>query len=153
MRLRSGRLTALVGSAVTALALVVTACGSNAPAASSGHASRMVLVGGIQTEPNWWFAYTDLQTCSTSNFGIGLLYHGLLYISPQDTINYGRSIASGITTSQNDTVFTIHLKSNWKVQRQPRDGCRRALLMGHPEEHIVSDGCLAELRCGSGRHS
>ncbi|MGC8487376.1 MAG: peptide ABC transporter substrate-binding protein [Clostridia bacterium] len=114
MRLRSGRLTALVGSAVTALALVLTACGSNAPAASSGRASRVVLVGGIQTEPNWWFAYTDLQTCSTSNFGIGLLYHGLLYISPQDTINYGRSIASGITTSHNDTVFTIHLKSNWK---------------------------------------
>jgi len=114
MARQNGRWAALVGSAVAALALVLTACGS-APAATTGtHPSRITLVGGIQTEPNWWFAYTDLQTCSTSNFGIGLLYHPLLYISPHDTIDYSRSIASGIDTARDDTVFTIHLKPNWK---------------------------------------
>jgi peptide/nickel transport system substrate-binding protein len=113
MRLSRGRWTALVGSMVTALALVLTACGSSTPTSTATHPSQVTLVGGIQTEPNWWFAYTDLQTCSTSNFGISLLYAPLLYVSKHDTIDYSNSIASGITTSGNDTVFTVHLNPKW----------------------------------------
>ncbi len=113
MRTSRGRLTALVGSAVTALALVLTACGSSTPSAASGPAQQVTLVGGIQTEPNWWFAYTDLQTCSTSNFGISLLYAPLLYISKHDTVDYSNSIASSVTPSKHDTVFTVDLKPSW----------------------------------------
>ncbi len=113
MRTSRGRLTALVGSGVTALALVLTACGSSTPSTTAGPAKQVTLVGGIQTEPNWWFAYTDLQTCSTSNFGISLLYAPLLYVSKHDTIDYTNSIASSVVPSNNDTVFTVNLKPSW----------------------------------------
>jgi peptide/nickel transport system substrate-binding protein len=113
MRMWRGRLAPLAGALVATLALALAGCGSQSTPSSTQLPSQITLVGGIQTEPNWWFAYTSLSTCSTSNFGIGLLYHPLLYIAGNDTIDYSRSIASGITVSNNDTTFTIHLKPSW----------------------------------------
>lgn len=111
---RRGRLTALAGSLVAALVLVLAGCGSQAATTTpSNLPSQVTLVGGIQTEPNWWFAFTSLSTCSTSNFGIGLMYRPLLYISAQDTVDYARSIASSVSVSNNDTTFTVHLKPSW----------------------------------------
>ena len=97
---------------MAALGLGITACGASS-APSTSRPSAVTLVGGIQTDPNWWFPITSLAGCSTSNFGINLLYRPLLYVTPQETIDYSRSIAQSVTPSQNDTVFTIRLKPSW----------------------------------------
>ncbi len=43
-----------------------------------------------------------------------MLYHPLLWISRHDTVNFSRSIASSIAVTNNDTVYTIHLKPSWR---------------------------------------
>ncbi|MDA8197821.1 MAG: peptide ABC transporter substrate-binding protein [Thermaerobacter sp.] len=94
------------------LTAALAACGG--PATPSAAVPQAItLVGGVQTEPNWWFPIVPVSVCSTSNFGISMLYHPLLWISRQDTVNFSRSIASSIAVTNNDTVYTIHLKSSW----------------------------------------
>jgi peptide/nickel transport system substrate-binding protein len=105
---RRGFLAAVLAMAVVALA----ACGGGT-APSAAAPTSITLVGGIQTQPNWWFPVEPVSVCSTSNFGISMLYHPLLWISRRDTVEYSRSIASSIGVSGNDTVYTIHLKPSW----------------------------------------
>jgi len=94
------------------LAVVLAGCGSTSTPAAATPTS-ITLVGGVQTEPNWWFPISPVSVCSTSNFGEALLFHPLLWISRHDTVNFSRSIASSIDVTGHDTVYTIHLKPSW----------------------------------------
>lgn len=106
---------AQVVAAMAALAFVITGCGSGQPtSAQTTYPSSVTLVGGIQTEPNWWFPVVPTAVCSTSNFGISLLFHPLLWISRADAVEYSRSIAQSVTPSNNDTTYTIQLKHTWQ---------------------------------------
>ena len=104
---------------VGALALVLAGCGAaTTPSSSSGVApglnnNEITLLGGIQVEPNFWFPIMSNTTCSTANGLSGLMYLPLLHISRTDGINFSRSIASGITVSNNDTTYTITLNPKW----------------------------------------
>ena len=103
-------LSSVMGAALLTAALA--ACGG--PTSPSAAVPQSIsLVGGVQTEPNWWFPVVPVSVCSTSNFGISMLYHPLLWISRHDTVNFSRSIASSIAVTHNDTVYKIHLKSSW----------------------------------------
>lgn len=58
---------------------------------------------------------TPSQYCSVENgMFTGSAFRPLLWISGKDNINYSRSIASGITVSNNDKTYTVHLKSTYK---------------------------------------
>ncbi len=94
------------------LTAALAACGGPT-SASTAPPTSITLVGGVQTQPNWWFPIVPVSVCSTSNFGISMLYHPLLWISRHDTVNFSRSIASSIAVTNNDMVHTIHLKPSW----------------------------------------
>ena len=106
------RLGAL-GGLVAALSMTLAACGGGAPAAA-GSTTSLTLNSYVQFQPNWWFPTDPASACSTGNSeASNMMYLPLLHISKTDTINYGRSLASGITVSQHDTVFTIHMNPKW----------------------------------------
>ena len=98
---------------IGSLGLLLAACGGT-PAATGTVPKQITLVGDVASNPTWWFSVTPVSFNSTSNFATSYMYQGLLWISKTDTINYSRSIASSITPSNNDTVYTIKLNPKWK---------------------------------------
>ena len=98
---------------IGSLGLLLAACGGT-PAATGKVPKQITLVGDVASNPTWWFSVTPVSFNSTSNFATSYMYQGLLWISKTDTINYSRSIASSITPSKNDTVYTIQLNPKWK---------------------------------------
>jgi len=106
-------------AAVGVLALVLAGCGASTTTASSIapglNTKEVTLLGGIQVEPNFWFPITSVSTCSTENYGVSsLMYEPLLYVNKHDVINFNRSIASGITVSDHDRVYTVTLNPKWR---------------------------------------
>jgi peptide/nickel transport system substrate-binding protein len=91
----------------------VAGCG-NATSTAAAAPTTITLVGGIQTEPQWWFPVIPAQYYSTSHVPyIVMMYPPLFQFSNNDTIDYADSIGSSITVSHHDTVYTIHLRS-WR---------------------------------------
>jgi peptide/nickel transport system substrate-binding protein len=103
-------------AAVASVSLLAAGCGaSTSTSATPASVTSITLPGGVQVEPNWWFPISPASVCSTVNGDTnGLMYRPLLFISKTDGIDYKRSIASSVTPSDNDTVFTIKLNPNWK---------------------------------------
>lgn len=102
------------GALLAALAMVLAACGSSASTTASASTTSLTLVSGVQFEPNWWIPMMPASACSTGNGGAAnMMFLPLLHISKTDTIDYRRSLASGITVSNNDTTFTIHMNPKW----------------------------------------
>jgi peptide/nickel transport system substrate-binding protein len=87
-------------------------CGQGAAPASAAPTS-VTLVGGIQSEPNWWFPIVPEAFNGTNNDGIGLMYRPLVWIANNGTIDFSRSIASRITVSRDDTVYTVTMNPKW----------------------------------------
>ncbi len=100
-------------AAVLSLGLValLPACGSAAASAPATH--EITLVGGIQTEPNWWFPVVPEAFNGTNNDGIGLMYRPLVWIANNGTIDFTRSIAAKIVVSRDDTVYTVTMNPKW----------------------------------------
>ncbi len=98
--------------AVGSLGLILAGCGSS-PTPSATTVKSVTLVGGVATEPTWWFPVDPVSYNSTSNDVTGQMWKGLFHISKNDTINFSRSIASSITPSNHDTVFTIKFNPKW----------------------------------------
>lgn len=98
---------------VAGLGIALAGCGSSTPTATPPSRTSVTLVGGIQTEPTWWLPIVPVSFNSTSNGTTGLLWHPLLFINGNGTIDYARSIAKSVTPSQNDTVYTVQLSSKW----------------------------------------
>lgn len=98
---------------IGSLGLLLAACGGT-PAATGTVPKSITLEGDVASNPTWWFSVTPVSFNSTSNFATSYMYQGLLWVSKNDTINYSRSIASSITPSKSDTVYTIKLNPKWK---------------------------------------
>ncbi|PSR21335.1 MAG: ABC transporter substrate-binding protein [Sulfobacillus acidophilus] len=116
MRVRSASI--LVGSLF--LSGFLAACGSTTTHSTSASTSKTTVNTAViglspQSSPNWFFPvlsvqdYTDLNTQVES-----LMYMPLLYINGQDQVQFSRSLASGISVSHDDTVYTIRLGHQWK---------------------------------------
>lgn len=106
-------------AAVSGLALMLTACGASTAATGKvapGLNEKVIpLLGGVTTEPNSWFPIVSDSTCTTVNYAVtSLMYVPLVYVNPHDQIQFTHSIASGITVSHNDTVYTVKLNPQWK---------------------------------------
>lgn len=93
----------------------LAACGASPPKASGGVPSTLRIALPTQLNLAWWPPIVSSADCYTLTGGyLGPdTYEPLLWISPQDTIDYGRSIASSIDATNNDTRFTIHIKPSW----------------------------------------
>lgn len=102
----------VAAGASLALLAAASGCGSLSPTTAPTPKS-ITLVGGIQTEPNWWFPIVPEAFNGTNNDGIGLMYRPLLWIANNGTIDFTRSIADHITVSRHDTVFTLQLNPRW----------------------------------------
>lgn len=98
--------------AVSSLALILAGCGSSA-SASTAVPKSITLVGGISTEPTWWFPVDPVSYNSTSNDVSDLMWKGLFFVNKNDTIDFNRSIAQSITVSHDDTVYTIKFNPKW----------------------------------------
>lgn len=108
-RIRSlGRYVALTGT----LALVA-GCGTSAAQATAP--SVLTIALPVQLSLDWWPPIVPGLDCYTLTGGyLGPdMYRPLLWMSKTDTIQYSRSIASGIAVSGHDTVFTITLNPKW----------------------------------------
>jgi len=111
---RWGRGATAALSAV-ALLLVAAACGSSSSTATATP-STLTIALNPQTPLNWWPPLVPSNNCGTVSGG-GIsgpdMYLSLLWISRHDTIEYSRSIASGITVSNHDQTYTIHMNPKW----------------------------------------
>jgi peptide/nickel transport system substrate-binding protein len=97
------------------MALVMGAFGSYAAAASATGPTSITLSEGVQAQPNWWFPNDPANYCTTENAQFEYVaYRPLLWIGRNDTVDYGQSIATGITITHDDTVFTVHLGTRYK---------------------------------------
>jgi peptide/nickel transport system substrate-binding protein len=111
-----GGAAALLGG----FALVLAGCGSGPSQAGSSVAPGLnnkviKMVGGVQLEPNDYFPIVSAAACSVENASItSQMYAPLIFINNQDKIDYAQSVASSITPTKNDTVYTINLHHNWR---------------------------------------
>lgn len=109
----------LAVAAVSGLSLILAGCGASAASSSTGVAPGLnekviTLLGGVQAEPNSWFPITSDSTCTTVNSAVtSLMYVPLVYVDSHDVINYSRSVASGISVSHDDSVYTVKLNPKW----------------------------------------
>lgn len=102
-----------VGVVLAAL-LVATLAACGSPSASAPTAQTVTLVGGVQSEVNWWFPTDSAAACGTQNATTAaLLYRPLLYISKTDGIDLRRSIAKSIRVTNHDRAFTVTLNPKW----------------------------------------
>ena len=110
MRAPHGRRRSLIAVAAGAALLGLAGCGS-APASTGAGPTTITLVGGIQTEPNWWFPVVPGQDYSTSNLPyIEMMYPSLFQINNNGTLNFAESLGESVTVSHNDTTFTVTLR-------------------------------------------
>lgn len=110
------RRASLLGAAVALMAGLVTACGS-APTTSSGTVPTTLTIAlPTQTNLVWWPPIASATVCNSITGGGTAgpdMYLPLLWIGRTDLVNYGKSMASSVGVSNNDTVYTIHLKPGW----------------------------------------
>jgi peptide/nickel transport system substrate-binding protein len=86
-----------------------------AAAAATRGGSSITLSEGVQVQINWWFPNDPGQYCDIENtMATNMAYRPLLWVSNRDAIQYNQSIATGITVSHHDTVFTVHLGHRYK---------------------------------------
>ncbi len=117
MKFHPGKRWAL--GVVGAAALVLAGCGTSTPSSTAaigpGLSNKVIkMVGGVQLEPNDYFPIVSATACSVENYSItSEMYAPLLYMNTKDQIDYSKSVASGISVSHNDTVYTISLHHNW----------------------------------------
>src|SRR5579875_1703837 len=101
-------------------ALVLAGCGAGPATTGTGiapglNAKSITLVGGVQVEPNDYFPIVSAAACSVENGTVtSQMYAPLLFFNKKDEIDYSQSVASGITVSHDDTVYTINLHPWWK---------------------------------------
>ena len=99
-------------AACAAMIGLIAACGAAPVSAPVSHS--VTLVGGIQSNINWWFPVSSSAGCSTTNATTAaLLYRPLIYISNTDGIDFTHSIASSIGVTNHDQTFTVHLNPKW----------------------------------------
>jgi peptide/nickel transport system substrate-binding protein len=107
-----------MSSVIAASMLALAGCGSSPAAANStSHPNVLTIAMGAQSQPNWWAPVVPATSCGTLSGGMGgsmWQYMPLLWISSQDTIDYGQSIAQSITHNAAGTVYTIQLKHTWQ---------------------------------------
>ncbi len=111
---RRARRTRNAGAAaVLLMGAVLSACGS--PAATPAAKSSVVVAVSPTQAPNWYFPVISSTAYTLVNLDfIALEYKPLLDVTASDRIDYSRSLASSITVSHHDTVYTIHLGSRYK---------------------------------------
>jgi peptide/nickel transport system substrate-binding protein len=100
-------------AAAASLSMILAACGSSPTTAPTTAHNSISLVGGIATEPNWWFPITPVSYNSTSNDVNGLMWKGLFFVTKNDTIDFSRSIAESVSVSNNDQTYTIKFNPKW----------------------------------------
>ncbi len=106
---------ALIGAG----ALVLAGCGAGSATTSSSvgpglNNNVIKMEQGVQIEPNDYFPIVSSAACSVENGTItSQMYAPLLFVNTKDKFDFAKSVASGITVSKNDTVYTIALHHNW----------------------------------------
>jgi peptide/nickel transport system substrate-binding protein len=112
---RKSVVRALMAGGAAGLLAAASAAGGSPAAAAAATPAVVTLSEGVQYQPNWWFPNLPGQYCDTGNTQMSeMAYRPLVWISDTDTINWNESVASGITVSHNDTVYTLHISSRFK---------------------------------------
>lgn len=107
----------VLGSCII-LSMSVSACGSTAaaPPATGAPApgGTAVVALPVQTSPNWFFPVMSLTADSVVNFQVDdMMYKPLLHISRKDSVDYSRSLASGVTWNSQGTRYVVTLNKKW----------------------------------------
>jgi peptide/nickel transport system substrate-binding protein len=113
--IRAGRQASVWALSAAACAGLVVAAARTLPAAAATHPSSL----GVSLEgwkPNWWAPIEPATACVAFDGGVGggmYSYLPLLWVNGNDSINYPLSIASGISVSNDDRTYTVHLNPRW----------------------------------------
>lgn len=103
-----------VGAGVVLMG-TLAACGSSA-AAPTAATPTVLTLPLVASNLDWWPPVVSSTSCGTLTGG-GTdgpdMYMPLLWFSRTDNIEYSRSIASGITVSNQDKTYTITMNPKW----------------------------------------
>lgn len=111
--LPSHRIAGLV-AVFAALVLGLSACGAAAAPSTSTQTLTIALPAGYTISS--WFPLVPPSDCINVNGPGGLgpdTYKPLVWVSNADTLDFTRSIASKITVSRNDTLYTVTMNPKW----------------------------------------
>lgn len=104
----------LVGAA--ALGGFLAGCGSPSATAPPVSIRQLAIALPPQVSLNWFPPIVPVTACYDVNGGGWFgpdMYKPLVWVNPNDAIDYARSLASGISVNRNDTVFTVTLNPKW----------------------------------------
>lgn len=110
----SMRLPGILGG-LSLLGVALVGCGPTAASSSIAPHKPVVIALAPLQEPNWFFPVVSATAYTITNLDfVALGYKPLLDITASDRIDYSKSIATHISVTHNDTVFTITLGSRYK---------------------------------------
>ena len=110
----SMRLPGILGG-LSLLGVALVGCGPTAASSSIAPHKPVVIALAPLQEPNWFFPVVSATAYTITNLDfVALGYKPLLDITASDRIDYSKSIATHLSVTHNDTVFTITLGSRYK---------------------------------------
>lgn len=107
-------------ASLSALALIAAGCGAKPSVPAEAHGATVVVAEAPQSAPDWFFPVLSSTGYASYNTEIiFLMYRPLIYLSPTNQVDYGRSLVSKIATNANGTVYTLTLshKYGWSNGR------------------------------------
>lgn len=110
---RNAAIAVVVGAA-SALALAGAGTGVNA-AHGRTTGGVVVVAGAPQAAPDWFFPVLSSTGYASYNTEIiFLMYRPLIYLSPTNQVDYGRSLVSKIAVNPSGTVYTMTLSHKYR---------------------------------------
>ncbi len=116
------RSIAALSAGIIGSSLILAGCGTSTSTSTPSAAAVKSPIGNVATvslpalvSPNWWFPIESSTTYSDYNSEMSnMMYEHLIDISRTDSVDYSRSLASGVTWNSSGTVYTITLNKKWK---------------------------------------
>ncbi len=106
---------AAAGAALLVGSVILVGCGSTSATSAPHHGGTAVIALPADAAPNWFFPIESATAYSIYNSQVSFwMYRPLVYITPQDGIDYSRSIASSIKANRSGTQYTITLGTKYK---------------------------------------
>lgn len=101
---------------LSAIALIAAGCGTTKLVVpSKAHGATVVVAEAPQSAPDWFFPVLSSTGYASYNTEIiFLMYRPLIYLSPTNQVDYGRSLVSKISSNANGTTYSLTLGHKYR---------------------------------------
>jgi peptide/nickel transport system substrate-binding protein len=107
--------SAIALGAVSSLALVGAGAAGHSSAAHITKGGVVVVAEAPQSAPDWFFPVLSSSGYASYNTEIiFLMYRPLIYLSPTNQVDYGRSLVSKIAVNPSGTTYTLTLSHKYR---------------------------------------